>query len=115
MDLRSPFLLSAFSAASAVHFLFDVILGLRTLRSGGTAMKLPNQLSIAEMEQIIGQIQALLWRDLTQEGDCGDLDKEWDCATLEYIAAVFEDHGLRPGEAIAEAIVVLDRETDDFP
>ena len=76
-------------------------------------MKLPNQLSTAEMEQIIGSIQKLLWLDLTKEGDCWEPDKEWDCETLEYVAAVLEDHGLRPDELDAEPTVIVDRKADE--
>ena len=77
-------------------------------------MKLPNQLSTAEMEQIIGDIQALLWLDLTKDDDCWEPDKEWDCETLEYVAAVLEDHGLRPDEEFSEPTVVVDRISNEI-
>jgi hypothetical protein len=62
-------------------------------------MKLPRQLSREDMEQIISQIQAILWLDMSEDGELWNPDKEWDSETVENVAAVLADHGLRPSES----------------
>lgn len=66
-------------------------------------MKLPSDLSIGAMQAILADIQSVLWRD--PESQCWDADKEWDGDTLEIIAAVLEDHGLRPDETVTTSAV----------
>jgi hypothetical protein len=58
----------------------------------------PSELSRAELEEIVGQIQGLLWLDLVADEETWNPDKEWnwDWDTLEYMAGVLEEAGLRP-------------------
>jgi hypothetical protein len=61
-------------------------------------MNLPSQLPVEVLEEIVTEIQRLLWLDMSAEGEFWNANKEWDAETLEYIAAVLQDHGLRPSE-----------------
>jgi hypothetical protein len=63
-------------------------------------MKLPRQLSRKDMEQIISKVQAILWLDMSEEGELWNPDKEWDSETVESVAAVLADHGLRPSDSL---------------
>ncbi|MBI3408782.1 MAG: hypothetical protein HY040_10535 [Planctomycetes bacterium] len=62
-------------------------------------MKLPSELSVAAMAAIISEIQKILWLDATTAGEVWNVDKEWDSETVERVAAVLEEHGLRPDTA----------------
>jgi hypothetical protein len=59
-------------------------------------------LSRAELEEIVGQIQGLLWLDLVADEETWNPDKEWNRETLEYVAGVLEDAGLRPERMVAD-------------
>jgi hypothetical protein len=61
-------------------------------------MKLASQLSHEEMEQVISQIQAILWLDMGEKPPVWDPDNEWDSETIEWVAAVLDDYGLRPSK-----------------
>ena len=61
-------------------------------------MRLAAHLGPANLAEIVAEIQSLLWQTPDAAGNLvWDLDKEWDAETVEYIAAILEDHGLRPG------------------
>jgi hypothetical protein len=57
-------------------------------------------LSRETLEQMISQIQAILWLDMRADPERWDPDNEWDSETVEYIAGVLEDQGLRPTSAL---------------
>src|SRR5262245_26293424 len=79
----------------------------------GAPSGLGTQLPADVLAEIVSQIQQLLWLDADASGDCWNGDKEWDCETLESVAAVLAEHGLRPeGEevgaiALASALAIL--------
>jgi hypothetical protein len=52
------------------------------------------------MQQMLSQIQMLLWLDTNAQGDFWNLEKQWDSETLECIAAVLEEQELRPCEPL---------------
>jgi hypothetical protein len=58
-----------------------------------------SELRPAELRNIVGNIQKLLWLDI-EEGDGAEFwnaHKEWECADLlSYIATELEAHGLAP-------------------
>jgi hypothetical protein len=59
-----------------------------------TTMKNPSELSRAELESIAERVRDILWRDIdTREFDPG---REWSIETIEWVADVLEDAGLRP-------------------
>jgi hypothetical protein len=58
-------------------------------------MKTPSELTREQLENIVGQIQSILWLDpLTERFDP---DRSWDTETIEWVSAVLEDAGLKPG------------------
>jgi hypothetical protein len=58
-------------------------------------MKTPGELTREQLENLVGQIQSILWLDpLT---DRFDPDRSWDTETIEWVSAVLEDAGLKPG------------------
>jgi len=65
----------------------------------GEEMKVPSQLPVEVIEEIVTEIQMLLWLDMSTEGNFWNAKKEWNAETVEYIAAVLQDHGLRPNES----------------
>jgi hypothetical protein len=58
-------------------------------------MKTPSELTRAQLENIVGQIQSILWLD--PRTDRFDPDRAWDTETIEWVSAVLEDAGLKPG------------------
>jgi hypothetical protein len=58
-------------------------------------MKTPRGLTRAQLEQIVAEIQALLWRD-ARSGAFGP-EKEWSSETIEWVSGVMEGAGLKPG------------------
>jgi hypothetical protein len=65
-------------------------------------MRSPADLSRETMEQILSQIQILLWHDTNAQGDFWNPEKEWDSETLEFIAGVLEEQELRPREPLPD-------------
>ena len=64
-----------------------------------------SDLSTPQLRNIIDQIRQILWFDFaTNEFDP---DKEWEVDTIEYVAGVLEDHGLRPREKRRRMKVVI--------
>jgi hypothetical protein len=72
-------------------------------------MRSADELSREEMEHVISQIQALLWLDMRGENELWDPDKQWDSETIEYIAGVLDDQGLRPSQSFSGPPVRPDR------
>jgi hypothetical protein len=60
-------------------------------------MKRADELTNEQLVEMVSAIQSILWR----HGDRWDPDKAWDAETIEYVAGVLEDAGLRP-EACSE-------------
>jgi hypothetical protein len=58
-------------------------------------MKIPSELTREQLESIVGQIQIILWLD--HRTGVLDPDLSWESETLEYVAGVMEDAGLKPG------------------
>ena len=57
-------------------------------------MKQPSELTREQLEDIVGQIRDILWRDpVTGELDP---DRSWDVETIEWVSGVVEDAGLKP-------------------
>jgi hypothetical protein len=57
-------------------------------------MKRADELTHEQLVAMVNGIQAILWRD----GDHWDVDKSWDAETIEHVARVLEDAGLRPND-----------------
>jgi hypothetical protein len=58
-------------------------------------MKTPGELTREQPENIVGQIQSILWLDPAT--GAFDPDRSWDVETIEWVSGVLEDFGLRPG------------------
>ena len=58
-------------------------------------MKTPRELTRAQLEQIVAEIQAILWRDA--RSGAFDPEKEWSSETIEGVSGVIEGAGLKPG------------------
>lgn len=61
-------------------------------------MRNVSDLSREELENIVGNVQAILWLDVDRASDNWDPDKSWDSETIEYVADALIRHGLRPAE-----------------
>ena len=80
-----------------------------------------SELKPAEMRTIVGEIQKLLWLDTVrrrikpgatpEHADFWNGDKELSYDTLDYIAGVLDDHGLRP---IDQPTVTGFKSVDEF-
>jgi hypothetical protein len=57
-------------------------------------MKQPSELTRERLEEIVGRIRDILWRDPVT--GALDPDRSWDVATIEWISGVVEDAGLKP-------------------
>jgi hypothetical protein len=57
-------------------------------------MKQPSELTREQLEEVVGRVRDILWRDPVT----GDLDPErsWDVETIEWVSGVLEDAGLKP-------------------
>jgi hypothetical protein len=64
-------------------------------------MKTPSELTREQLEDIVGQIQSILWMDVRT--GVFQLDLSWDCETIEYVSGVLEDAGLKPEPVIPAA------------
>jgi hypothetical protein len=71
-------------------------------------MKTPGDLTREQLEDIVDQIQSILWLDPTT--DAFDPDRSWDIETIEWVSGVLEDFGLKPG-ATSPASGVLPEST----
>jgi hypothetical protein len=58
-------------------------------------MKSPHELTRSQLEDIVRQIQRLLWYDSRDESF--DPDMSWSTDTIESVSSVLEDAGLKPG------------------
>jgi hypothetical protein len=69
-------------------------------------MKQPSDLSREELEDIALQIRNILWKD----SKSGELDPDlcWDSETIEWVAGVIEDAGLKPGPVPQEPLPLQD-------
>ena len=56
--------------------------------------RLPGELDKLELEQLVIQIREILWFDNRE--DRWNSDLEWNSETIEYVAGVLEDAGLKP-------------------
>jgi len=55
-----------------------------------------SRLAPDQLKNLVERIQAILWLDLDERGDVWNPDKEWDSETIERVAAVMTEYGLRP-------------------
>ena len=69
-------------------------------------MKLATDVPSKVMRDMLAEIRRSLWLDTNANGDFWNPDKEWSADTLQDIAGVLEQHGLRPDE---EAPCEVDR------
>ena len=64
------------------------------------------EVSKLELRELRGglmqQIRDILWMDLVDDQDVYNPDKEWDAGTIEDVASVLENLGLRPAEKDAK-------------
>jgi hypothetical protein len=60
------------------------------------SMKDPSKLSKKALENIVGNIQAILYGEADETGWTYDPSKEWDVDFLEHIDRLMVDNGLRP-------------------
>ena len=77
-------------AYSPLHFTSEAPLS--GVEIDGLCEKLNLANSSDRFQDAINQIRSILWRTADQ----WDADKEWDSETLEYVAGVLEDLGLKP-------------------
>ena len=56
----------------------------------------PGYESVWTLSEIVRNIQQLLWLDTDESGDYWNADKEWNVETIEHVAQVLIDEGLRP-------------------
>lgn len=59
-------------------------------------MKNPNSLDHDQLLDVVERIQAVLWLEPDERDETWNPDKEWDSETIEQVAAVMTEHGLRP-------------------
>jgi hypothetical protein len=59
-------------------------------------MKSPRELSREELVHLVDHVQQVLYLDADARGMLWNPDKEWDSKTIDYIAAVMIDAGLKP-------------------
>jgi hypothetical protein len=59
-----------------------------------------SDLTEAELRAIVEAIRQSLWFDGREEQ--WDIEKEWDCDTLEFIAGALEAHSRQPAEKEVE-------------
>jgi len=59
-------------------------------------MKNARDLSHDQLVSIVDQIQQILFLNANAQGMVWDPDKEWDCVTIEDVATVMIDAGLKP-------------------
>ena len=59
-------------------------------------MKQARDLSREKLVSIVDDIQQILYLSANAQGMTWDPDQEWDCETIEYVAGVLEDAGLKP-------------------
>jgi hypothetical protein len=64
-----------------------------------------------ELRTIVGDIQKLLWWDMSTEREYWNNEKQLSLDTLDHIAGVFQDHGLAP---IDTPIVTGLKSVDEF-
>jgi len=62
--------------------------------------KQPKDLTRKQLEDLAGNIQAILYLDMEPEGDTWDPEKEWDEETIEMVASILNKHGMIPPEKI---------------
>jgi hypothetical protein len=65
-------------------------------------MKKPSDLTKEELEQLVEQLQSILYLDISPDGDFWNRNKVWDSETIEYVAAVLVDAGLAPEEEASD-------------
>ena len=63
-------------------------------------MKIPSELSRADLESIAEQIRDILWRDFDSKEF--DPDKEWSIETIDWVSGVLQGAGLKPDPAPQE-------------
>ncbi len=57
-----------------------------------------SKLELRDLREAMQQIRDILWMDLIGDEDAYNPDKEWDSGTIEDVASVLENLGLRPAE-----------------
>lgn len=63
-------------------------------------MKHPDELSLDQAREIVRKIRDLLWLDLLHDKESLNPDKEWDSETLDSVAEVMTEAGLRPDDEL---------------
>jgi len=56
----------------------------------------PNALDHDQLIDVVERIQAVLWLDMNERDETWNPDKEWDAETIEKVAHVMAENGLRP-------------------
>ena len=70
-------------------------------------MNFSDQLPVEVKNEIISEIQRVLWLQMNTDGDSLNPDKEWDSETVECIAALLDHHGLRPDDQMEPVPVIV--------
>jgi len=60
------------------------------------SMKHPSKLSKKNLEEIVSNIQYILWGESDAKGWVIDPNKEWDVDFIEYIEQTLSSSGLKP-------------------
>jgi hypothetical protein len=68
---------------------------------GESGMKEPRELTRAQLESIVGQIQSIFWLD--PRTHAFDPDTSWNAETIEWVSSVLEDAGCKPETVIPAA------------
>jgi len=61
-------------------------------------MKKPKELSREELLEIVEDVQAYMFRDISDDGEFLNPDKEWSPDTLDLISETLNQYGLRPSQ-----------------
>src|ERR1700733_9042938 len=69
---------------------------------GDPSMVYPSQLPKRVLADVVDQIQQLLWLERGDSGERWNGDKEWDSETVEHVAGVLNEHGLRPDDTVVK-------------
>ena len=71
-------------------------------------MKHARDLTHEQLVSMVDQVQQILYLNANAQGMIWDPNKEWDCETIEYVAAAFNDAGLKPEHRMPRQPLAVD-------